>query len=125
MSQHHEVIALDVVKEKVDLVNKRISPIVDAKITEFFETKILNLQDTLDKKHAYKNSDYVVIATPTDYDIESNLFDTSLIETVIEDVLNGKKDLPHLKSNYYTLDDWSANYNDLLEDTKQLLQKNN
>ncbi len=86
LSQQNEVIALDVVKEKVDLINQRISPIKDNEIEEFFKTKDLNLTATLDKEVAYKESDVVVIATPTDYDVEKNFFDTSSVDSVIEDV---------------------------------------
>ena len=86
LSQNNEVIALDIVKEKVDLINKRISPIGDNEIEEFFANKELNLTATLDKEFAYKDCDIVVIATPTDYDPEKNFFDTSSVDSVIEDV---------------------------------------
>lgn len=86
LSQNNEVIALDVVKEKVDLINKRISPIGDNEIEDFFANKELNLTATLDKEFAYKDSEVVVIATPTDYDPEKNFFDTSSVDSVIEDV---------------------------------------
>ncbi len=86
LSQNNEVIALDVVKEKVDLINKRISPIGDNEIEDFFANKELNLTATLDKEFAYKDCDIVVIATPTDYDSEKNFFDTSSVDSVIEDV---------------------------------------
>lgn len=86
LSQNNKVIALDVVKEKVDLINKRISPIGDNEIEEFFANKKLNLTATLDKHLAYKDCEVVVIATPTDYDPEKNFFDTSSVDSVIEDV---------------------------------------
>ena len=86
LSQNNEVIALDVVKEKVDLINKRVSPIGDNEIEEFFANKKLNLTATLDKEFAYKDCEVVVIATPTDYDPEKNFFDTSSVDSVIEDV---------------------------------------
>jgi UDPglucose 6-dehydrogenase len=86
LSQNNEVIALDVVKEKVDLINKRVSPIGDNEIEDFFANKELNLTATLDKEFAYKDCDIVVIATPTDYDPEKNFFDTSSVDSVIEDV---------------------------------------
>ena len=86
LSQNNEVIALDIVKEKVDLINKRISPIGDNEIEDFFANKELNLTATLDKEFAYKDSEVVVIATPTDYDPEKNFFDTSSVDSVIEDV---------------------------------------
>ncbi len=86
LSQNNKVIALDVVKEKVDLINKRVSPIGDNEIEEFYANKELNLTATLDKEFAYKDCDIVVIATPTDYDPEKNFFDTSSVDSVIEDV---------------------------------------
>ncbi len=87
LSQNNEVVALDVISKKVDLLNQRKSPIVDEEIERFFMSKELNLFATLDKKKAYENAEYVVIATPTNYDSEKNFFDTSSVESVIEDVL--------------------------------------
>ncbi|HHU18869.1 MAG TPA: nucleotide sugar dehydrogenase [Bacilli bacterium] len=86
-AQKHEVFALDVIEEKVDLINKRISPIGDDDIERFFAEKELNLTATLSPKEAYEGAKYVVISTPTDYDEEKNFFDTTSVEKVIEDVL--------------------------------------
>lgn len=87
LAQKHEVVALDIIEEKVDLINKRISPIGDDEIERFFAEKELNLTATLDPKEAYEGADYVVIATPTDYDEDKHFFDTSSVEQVIEEVL--------------------------------------
>ncbi len=92
LSQNNEVWALDVVKEKVDMINKRISPIRDNEISDFFLNKDLNLTATLDKALAYKDAKFVVIATPTDYDTEKNFFDTSTVDSVIKDVMEYNKD---------------------------------
>lgn len=87
LAQHHEVVALDIVPEKIDLLNNKKSPIVDAEIEDFLANKPLNLTSTLDKNLAYQNADFVVIATPTDYDTETNTFNTKSVEVVINDVL--------------------------------------
>ena len=86
LSQKHEVVALDIDQEKVDKINNRVSPIVDAEIEDFFKTKKLNLLATLDENLAYENADYVIIATPTDYDVEKNYFNTDTVERVIQNV---------------------------------------
>ncbi|MBD5097509.1 MAG: nucleotide sugar dehydrogenase [Lachnospiraceae bacterium] len=87
LSQHHEVTAVDVIKEKVDMINNRKSPIEDEYIEKFFLEKELKLTATLDAESAYKDADFVVIATPTNYDSHKNFFDTSAVEAVIELVL--------------------------------------
>ncbi|MEP1151848.1 MAG: nucleotide sugar dehydrogenase [Balneola sp.] len=87
LSQHNEVIAVDIVKEKVEIINKGKSPITDAEIEDFLATKDLKLKATLDKENAYQSADYVIIATPTNYDPETNHFDTRSVESVINDVI--------------------------------------
>ena len=91
LAQHNEVIAVDVVEEKVKLINKKKSPIQDDYIEEYLKGKDLNLEATLDAKHAYKNAEFVVVAAPTNYDPKLNFFDTSLVEQVIELVLSVNK----------------------------------
>ena len=87
LAQHHEVLALDVIQDKVDLLNAKKSPIHDSQIQDFLDNKTLNLIGTLNKELAYKNADFVIIATPTDYDAETHYFNTKSIESVISDVL--------------------------------------
>ena len=87
LAQHHDVVALDIIKEKVDMINNRKSPIVDKEIEEYLAEKPLNLTATTDDVEAYTDAEYVVIATPTNYDTEQNYFDTSSVESVIERVL--------------------------------------
>lgn len=84
LAQHNEVIAVDVIPEKVEMINNKKSPIVDKEIQEYLSTKELNLTATLDAKSAYKDADYVIISTPTNYDSDKNYFDTSSVESVIK-----------------------------------------
>lgn len=92
LSQKNEVIALDVIPEKVEKINNRISPIQDKEIEEYFKTKKLNLKATLDYKEAFEGAKYIIISTPTNYDDQKNYFDTSSVEDIIEKVISMKID---------------------------------
>ena len=87
LAQHHEVMAVDIIPEKVEMINQRISPIQDEYIERYFAEKELNLTATLDAEAAYKNADFVIVAAPTNYDSQKNFFDTSAVESVIDKVL--------------------------------------
>lgn len=87
LAQHNSVTALDLSREKIDMLNRRQSPIVDEKIQEFLDNKNITFNATLDKKEAYSDSDFVIISTPTDYDVETNYFNTEKVETVARDVI--------------------------------------
>ncbi len=88
LAQHHRVVAFDIDQNKVDMINRKQSPIVDSEIQEFLSTRPLNLVATIDKERAYTGADYVIVATPTNYDPETNRFNTESVESVIRDVLS-------------------------------------
>jgi len=87
LSQHNEVVAVDIIQEKIDLLNNKQSPIEDTEISDFLQNKALNFNATTDKEAAYKNADFVIIATPTDYDPKTNYFNTDTVESVAADVM--------------------------------------
>ena len=88
LAQHNEVVALDIIPEKVDMINRKESPIVDAELADYLRNKSLNFRATLDPKEAFIGADYIIISTPTNYDPQKNFFDTSSVESVIKTVLD-------------------------------------
>ena len=88
LSQNNEVVALDVIQEKVEMINNRISPIQDEYIEKYFKEKNLNLKATLDYEEAFKAAKFIIISTPTNYDEKTNYFDTSSVEDIIEKVIS-------------------------------------
>ena len=87
LAQHNEVLALDIVPEKIEMLNNKILPIEDTELEDYFQNKALNFTATLNKELAYKDADFVIIATPTDYDVETSYFNTGSVESVIKDVM--------------------------------------
>ena len=92
LAQHNEVMAVDIIEDKVNKINNKISPIVDAELEDYLANKELNLIATLDADKAYKDAEFVVVATPTNYDSDKNYFDTKAVEAVIEKVLSVNKE---------------------------------
>ena len=98
LSQHHEVTAVDIVPEKVEKINKRISPIQDEYIEKYLTEKTLHLTATTDGETAYRDADFVIIAAPTNYDSNKNFFDCSAVESVIELVLKYRRKIRNLRN---------------------------
>ncbi|MFA7133216.1 MAG: UDP-glucose 6-dehydrogenase, partial [Bacteroidales bacterium] len=93
LAQHNQVVAVDLIKEKVDLINNKKSPIIDKEIEEYLSSKMLSLRATTNGNEAYQDADIVIISTPTNYDSEKNFFDTSSVESVIKQVISVNKNV--------------------------------
>ena len=107
LSQNHEVALLDIDSTRVANINNKVSPIQDEKVQDFLEKQQLKLFATTNNRQAYENASYVIIATPTDYDIENNYFNTESVESIIKEVLNFNNDIVILMSPYY----WTLSVN--------------
>ena len=117
LAQHNEVVAVDIIQEKVDMINNKKSPIVDKEIEEYLATKELNLVATTDIYKAYLDAEYVIISTPTDYDPEQNYFNTRSVEAVIANVLSINPDATMVIKSTVPLEIWNEQEKCLIQIT--------